>query len=236
MSIAERLLLVREQIANAAVKAGREPSEIQLLAVSKTKPAEMVVEAVQAGQTMFGENKLQGAPEKIDRVAELLLPENPRPIWHFIGHLQSNKVRKVLEQFSFVQSLDSAKLVDRVERIAGEMGIAAHGLLQVNIAEADSQFGFPVDDVMEMVEACAEYSSLHIDGLMAIGPNTDDEVEIASAFASVRKLAEKIESQHIANVSMKTLSLGMTDDMEIAIAEGSTMVRVGTAIFGPRNY
>ncbi len=236
MSLAERLQQVRDKITDAATAAGRDPAEIHLLAVSKTKPAEMVVEAVRAGQLLFGENKFQGAPEKIDRVAELLEPKEPRPRWHFIGHLQSNKVRKVLQQFEMIQSLDSIKLINRVDRIAGDLGIQARGLIQVNVAEAESQYGFTVEKVMEAVQACAGRDHLLVEGLMAIGPLTDDESEIARAFGTVRKLTDTIGSQQIDGVTMQTLSLGMTSDMEIAIAEGATMVRVGTAIFGSREY
>ncbi len=232
--IAERLSRVRERMEAAARRAGRDPSAVRLLAVSKLVPAERVVEAAEAGQTLFGENRFQGSAEKLARVRELRGADAPPLQWHFIGHLQSNKVRKVLQTFDCVQSLDSLDLIRRVEHVAADLGITARGLLQVNCSGAPTQYGFPPEKLEEAAEAAARCPHLRIEGLMAIGPNTTDEKVIRAAFRDVRRRAEELAQRGFDGVTMETLSLGMSGDFEPAIEEGSTLVRIGTAIFGPR--
>ncbi len=233
-TIAERLAELNSKIELAADKAGRKAEDIQLLAVSKTMPAEMVIEAYDAGQKHFGENRMQEVPEKIAEVGSKISPFSGLPTWHFIGHLQSNKVRKVLELFDYIQSIDSFKLIDRIDRIAGEIGKTARCLLQVNISGSESQFGFEPGKIVEAAGSASGRENLVIDGLMTIGPLTNDEVTLRKAFSNIRRLSEEISSLNLPGISMSTLSMGMSGDYKIAIEEGSTIVRVGTLIFGER--
>jgi len=233
-SIAARLKTVRDRIDAAAIRANRQPGEVKLLAVSKTKPAEMVVEAILAGHYLFGENRFQEAPGKITTVREVI-GETARPVeWHFIGHLQSNKVRKVLEWFDLIESVDSQKLLNRIDQIAGELEITARCLLQINISGAESQYGIDLEELDSILEQVSNLDCVRVEGLMAIGPLTSDEDVLRSAYGLVRQKAELIRKQKIRNVSMDTLSLGMSGDFEIAIEEGATIVRIGTMIFGSR--
>jgi len=233
--ILERIKSVQERISDACLRSRRDPESVQILAVSKTKPAEMVVEAFQAGLRDFGENRFQETPGKIQQVAKLLAEQNSQLRWHFIGHLQSNKVRKVLEYFTRIQSLDSEKLIQQVDRIAGEMGLRVEGMLQVNVSGSPTQFGFAPHQISSVLEKTASCKHLFITGLMAIGPNTTNEYLIRRAFERIRLEAERIDRQTIPNVKIAALSMGMSGDFEIAIEEGATMVRLGTVIFGERN-
>ncbi len=234
-TLSQRFAEVQRRIAEAAARAHRDPAEITVIGVTKTLSAAQVAEGVEAGLTSFGENRLQGVPEKLEALRRLLGDERAsRLTWHFIGHLQSNKVHPVLEMFSFIHSLDREKLIDRVDRIAGEMGIVAHCLIQVNVSGADTQGGVDPEALGQLAEYAANRGSLRVHGLMAIGPNTDDAGEIRRAFRHVRELAREMEALHLPGVGMEMLSLGMSADYEIAVEEGATHVRIGTAIFGLR--
>lgn len=230
----ERLEQVQNRIQRVCARVGRNADDITILAVSKTKPAEQVISAYEAGLRNFGENRFQECPEKIRQVEEVLGEEKQDIHWHFIGHLQSNKVRKVLEYFPMIQSLDSEKILRRVNHVAGEMDITVDGLLQVNVSGSVTQYGFPPHLMSAALETVAKCENLKIRGLMAIGPHDESEYLIRRAFERVRLEAERIESKHIPNVEMSILSMGMSGDFEMAIEEGSTMIRVGTVLFGPR--
>ncbi len=242
--IAQRLGEVMENVTRAAERSGRRAEDVELLAVTKTLSAETVFEGYMAGLRMFGENKFQEAPAKVERLDELIqaavergeLEEREPAQWHFIGGLQSNKVRKVVETFSVIHSLDRKKLLRKCDETAADLGITAQGLIQVNVAGTESQGGVAPEELEDLIEYAAEHANLHLRGLMAIGPITDDESRLRAAFRRVRRLAEDIEARQIPGISMKTLSMGMTSDYPVAIEEGATMIRLGTALFGPRNY
>ncbi len=233
-SIKDRLSLIHDKIAHAAEISGRKQSDITLVGVTKTLPSEMVIDGFNAGLRNFGENRFQGAPEKIDQSLKVIGPEFNDSLWHFIGTLQKNKVRKVVDHFGYIQSLDSHSLIQRVDRIAGETGRKLRGLIQINVSGAESQQGIPFDEVEEFVKNIPELENLIIDGIMTIGPNTSDRDEVRRSFSLIRELSEKLSENRIKNINFNTISMGMSGDYEIAIEEGATLVRVGTAIFGPR--
>jgi len=221
MSLAARLADIRAQIAAAARAAGRAPDSVQLCAVSKTFPASAVIEAMQAGQTLFGENRVQEALQKIP-----LVPPPAR--WHLIGHLQSNKVRKILPLVEMIHSVDSADLARDISRIAGELSLRPRVLLQVNVASDDAKFGFTTSGVRAVFAELTALPGLEIRGLMTIPPLEGDP---RPHFAALRRLRDELATS--AN-PLPELSMGMSGDFPAAIAEGATIVRVGSAIFGGR--
>lgn len=234
-ALSDRLEDVRARVAEAARRAGRDPGDVTIIGVTKTLPAELVAEGVEAGLTELGENRFQGIPEKQAKVAELVGEDHAADLkWHFIGHLQTNKVRSVLETFTMIHSLDRESLVDRVDRIAGELGLVAHGLIQVNISGAESQGGVEPEDLVSLAESASNRDFLRIHGLMAIGPNTEDREAIRQAFRALAGYSRQLEEKNFSGVTMEMLSMGMSGDYEIAVEEGATHVRIGTAIFGPR--
>ena len=216
---------VNSAIATAAEKAGRNRKDIQLVAVSKTHPAESVHAAFDAGQVLFGESRVQEARAKIP-----LLPSSLR--WHFIGHLQKNKIRHALPFFELLQSIDSLALAQDVDRIAGEDGLRPHVLLEVNVAGEGSKFGFQPDALRAQLEALLQLSCLTIEGLMTIPPLAPEAESSRKYFAALRELRDVLEREF--RVQLPQLSMGMSDDFPVAIEEGATLVRVGTAIFGKR--
>lgn len=232
--VAERLRIVQERIARAAERAGRDPAQIELVAVTKTLPPELVAEGVRAGLRRFGENRFQEAPEKIESIRQRFSELANKISWDFIGTLQSNKVRPVLEWFAMIQSIDRGKLVERADRLAGELGITARCLLQVHVSGSETQGGVEPDRLDELAEFASGRDHLRVEGLMAIGPLTDDENKLRRAFSTVRDSFHRLASRDLPGVEMRTLSMGMTGDFELAIEEGANLVRLGTAIFGPR--
>jgi pyridoxal phosphate enzyme (YggS family) len=224
--IAENLERVREQIANAATKSGRSIDDVELVAITKTHPAEKVREAVEAGQTLFGESRVQEARAKIPE-----LPSNIR--WHFVGHLQKNKVRHALPLFEMMHSIDSLALAQDINRIAEEQGLYPRVLLEVNVAGEGSKFGFAPDHLSEQMETLLALPRLSIEGLMCIPPLAVESEDSRKFFVQVRKLRDSLEKQF--SVKLPQLSMGMTQDFPIGIEEGATLVRVGTAIFGERS-
>lgn len=224
-SIGENLERVRQQIAIAAAKSGRSADDIELVAITKTHPAEKVREAIEAGQILFGESRVQEARAKIPE-----LSSNIR--WHFVGHLQKNKVRQALPLFEMMQSVDSLALAKDIKRIAEEEGLHPRGLLEVNVAGEGSKFGFAADALREQMETLLALPRLSIEGLMCIPPLAVEPEESRKFFVQVRELRNSLEKEF--NVKLPHLSMGMTQDFPIAIEEGATLVRVGTAIFGER--
>ena len=223
--IGESLHRVREQIASAAANSGRSADDIELVAISKTHPAENVREAIEAGQTLFGESRVQEARVKIPE-----LPSNIR--WHFVGHLQKNKVRQALPLFEMIHSVDSLALAQDIDRIAEEEGMYPRGLLQVNVAGEGSKFGFTPEDLRGKMEALLALPRLSIDGLMCIPPLAAEPEEVRRFFVQLRELRDSLEKTF--NLKLPQLSMGMTQDFSIAIQEGATLVRIGAAIFGER--
>lgn len=234
--IAMNLVQVQERIELAAIAVKREPEEIELLAVSKTFPASAVEEAMHAGQSAFGENYVQEAVEKILKLSKL----RPWLTWHFIGPLQSNKTREVAEHFDWVHSVDRLKIAERLSTQRGEFSELPPLQLcvQVNVSEEESKSGIALKDAETLCNATAQLPHVVLRGLMAIPAPTDDPASQREAFATVRACFEQIRTAHAIEPGFQffdTLSMGMSDDLEAAIAEGSTMVRVGTAIFGKRD-
>jgi len=235
-SIVVKLMEVRERIELAALAAKREPEEIELLAVSKTFPAASVEEAMHAGQTAFGENYVQEGVEKILQLAKL----RPWLVWHFIGPLQSNKTREVAEHFDWVQSIDRLKIAERLSSQRGEFPDLAELQIcvQVNVSEEETKSGVPLADVEILCDAIAKLPHVTLRGLMAIPAPSEDLGDQREAFARVRECFKQIQAAHFSDpgyLFFDTLSMGMSDDLEAAITEGSTMIRVGTAIFGKRD-
>ncbi len=226
-TIRDHLNEVRENIQKACEKAGRSPQEVTLIAVSKTKPLFMLEEAYEAGARDFGENKVQEILEKHPK-----MPEDAR--FHMIGHLQRNKVKQVLPHAVLIHSVDSYRLAEQISQEAGKLGITAKILLEVNVAKEESKFGMMPEDVPEMVGQIAALPHLQIEGLMTIAPFVDDPEKNRPVFRKLYQLSVDIKKKNIDNVSMGVLSMGMTGDYQVAVEEGSTMIRVGTGIFGAR--
>lgn len=227
--IKERLAVVEENIRLACERAGRNPEEVTLICVSKTKPVEMIEEAYRCGKREFGENKAQEMKEKHE-----ILPDDIK--WHFIGHLQTNKIKYVLGRACLIHSVDSLHLAQAIDRECQKRGCEADILVEVNVAQETSKFGLKLDDTMEMVQEIANLSHLHVKGLMTIAPFTENPEENRNIFRQLKKLSVDIRAKNIDNVDMNVLSMGMTGDYQIAIEEGATHVRVGTGIFGERDY
>jgi PLP dependent protein len=225
-SIAENLEHVREQIAQAAAKSGRSVDDVELVAISKTHDAEKVREAIEAGQHLFGESKVQEARVKIPE-----LPSNLR--WHFVGHLQKNKIRHALPLFELIHSVDSLALARDVNRIAEEDGLHPRVLLEVNVAGEGSKFGFQPDTLRAEMESLLAFSRLSILGLMTIPPIADEAEASRKYFVQLRELRDQLQTEF--HVDLAQLSMGMTQDFAVAVEEGATLVRVGTAIFGERS-
>jgi PLP dependent protein len=224
--IAENLDRVREEIASAAAKSGRSADEVELVAITKTHPAEKVREAIEAGQTLFGESRVQEAHAKIP---ELLSNIH----WHFVGHLQKNKVRQALPLFEMIHSVDSLALAHHINRIAEEEGLYPRVLLEVNVAGEGSKFGFAANQLREQMEAVLGLPRLSILGLMTIPPIAEESEASRKYFVQLRELRDRLQTEF--RVDLAQLSMGMTQDFPIAVEEGATLVRVGTAIFGERS-
>ena len=230
MSIAENVSRILADIEAAAIAAGRDPREITLCAATKMNDANRVREAIAAGVRCCGENKVQ------ELTAKLAENAYEGADLHFIGHLQTNKVKQVVGKVSLIQSVDSLRLLQAIEKEAAKQGIIQDILLEINIGEEESKSGLAVEEIYEMLEKVAHSSSVRVRGLMAIPPICQNKGDNDKFFAEMCQLAVDITAKKYNNVYMGILSMGMSDDYEDAIAHGSTMIRVGTAIFGARNY
>jgi len=235
-SIVVNLMQVRQRIELAALAAKREPEEIELLAVSKTFPASAIEEAMHAGQTAFGENYVQEAVEKITLLAKL----RPWLVWHYIGPIQSNKTRELAEHFDWVHSVDRLKIAERLSAQRGEFPSLAELQLcvQVNVSDEESKGGVPLSEAKALCDEISKMPNVVLRGLMAIPAPSADAIEQRKAFAQVRDCFGQIQTSRYTDPRYQffdTLSMGMSDDLEAAIAEGSTIIRVGTAIFGKRD-
>ena len=231
MSIAENIAWIRERIRTAAHHAGRDPDAITLMAVSKTFPPEAIRDAYNAGIRVFGENRVQEFSGKAEGLRSLADAR-----WHMIGHLQTNKAAKAAELFHAIDSVDSLKLAEKLNDAAGKYGKTLSVLLEVNVGGEAAKSGVPVDspELENILSAAAGLEYLKIPGLMTIPPYTDDPRAARPYFRKLRELRDQIAARNLPSTSMTTLSMGMSHDFEIAIEEGSTCVRVGTAIFGER--
>ncbi len=227
MSIADNFNSVMDRIEYAARRAGRDPGSVRLVAVSKTKPAEAVMEAMKAGQRIFGENYVQELTTKAGQVAG--------PVeWHFIGSLQSNKVKYIAGLVTLVHSVDRLSLAEEIDKQWGKLDKTCDVLVEVNVSGEKSKTGTATSEAVRLVSDIARLPHLRIKGLMTMPPFFDEPESARPYFRELRELAEKIASEGIPNVEMKELSMGMSGDFEVAIEEGATLVRVGSAIFGYR--
>jgi PLP dependent protein len=229
VSIAENISKVKERMAQAARQAGRDPEEVRLVAVSKTKPAAAIAEAFDSGQQVFGENYVQ---ELVAKSAEL--PEGI--CWHFIGHLQSNKVRQIAGLVQMIHSVDRLSLAQEIDRQWGALGKSCEVLVQVNVSREATKSGTTSEEALNLVREIAILPHLRVVGLMTMPPFFDDPEAARPYFRALKELAGQVEAAQIPGVEMRELSMGMSGDFEAAIAEGATLVRVGSALFGEREY
>ncbi|HHT9110399.1 MAG TPA: YggS family pyridoxal phosphate-dependent enzyme [Candidatus Brocadiaceae bacterium] len=229
MPIKENLEQVKQNIARAAQKAGKRPEDIVLVMATKTVDPERIREAILAGGQIIGENKVQEALKKYEVL------KNERVRWHFIGHLQTNKVKDVLKFAYMIHSVDRLSLVEKLDQRLQHEGRSLDILIQVNTSYEESKYGIAPEEAVSLVRQAAKYETLNILGLMTIGLFTRDEIKIRKCFKLLKEISDKIVKEDIHRVRMKYLSMGMSNDYQIAIEEGGNMVRVGTAIFGARN-
>ena len=227
MSIADNFKTVRNRIVAAAKRAGRDPASVQLVVVTKTIDIERIKEAVAAGATILGENRVQEAKEKIEKLGSIAS-------WHLIGHLQANKAKYAVKLFDLVHSVDSLELAKEIDKQAAKIGKVQHVLIEVNIAGEASKAGMTVRNAPALVREAAKLGHIAIQGLMTIPPFSENQEDSRPYFCVLRELAESIAKEHIPNAAMKELSMGMSGDFEVAVEEGATVVRVGMAIFGER--
>ncbi len=227
MSIADNLRAVQFRMAAAARRAGRDPAEVRLVAVSKTKSAAFVDDAVRCGQLLFGENYARELATKAREVAGTVE-------WHFIGSLQSNKVRQIAGLVTMIHSVDRLSLAREIDRQWGKLGLACDVLIEVNIAGEETKSGAETPEVIELAARVAELQHVRLKGLMTMPPFFDDPEGARQYFRELRRLADEIAAADIRNVAMTELSMGMSGDFEVAIEEGATLVRIGSAIFGER--
>lgn len=227
--IHDNLLDIRKRVEAACKRAGRDLSEVTLIAVSKTKPVEDVKEAMKDGVIDFGENKVQEIMDKTEVIKE---PLN----WHMIGHLQRNKVKYIVDKVCLIHSVDSLRLAQQIEEEASKKNVVCPILIEVNVAKEDTKFGVSVEETEQLIRQISEFPHVKVKGLMTIAPFVDDPEDNRVHFKALKNLLVDIKRKNIDNVDMSILSMGMTGDYEVAIEEGATMVRVGTGIFGTRNY
>ncbi len=226
--IKEQLRDVQQRIEAACLRAGRNPKEVTLIAVSKTKPVSMIQEVLEEGVADFGENKPQELRDKYE-----VLPEDLR--WHLIGHLQRNKIKYIIDKACMIHSVESVRLAQAIDQEAEKHGLIMPVLVEVNVAREESKFGIMPEETLDFVQEIAQFPHIQIQGLMTIAPFTENPEENRQYFKKLKKLQVDIAAKNIDNVCMCHLSMGMTGDYEVAIEEGATMVRVGTGIFGTRN-
>ena len=225
----ENINNVRANIKRACERAKRNVDEVTLIAVSKTKPLSDIEELITYGETEFGENKVQELVDKYEHVS--------KPVdWHLIGHLQTNKVKYIVDKACLIHSVDSVHLAKEIEKEAAKHNVIVNILIQVNIAHEDTKFGIDATEIYNMIDEIKDYEHVRVKGLMTIAPFVDNPEENRVHFRNLHQLLLDIKSKNIDNIDMSILSMGMTNDYEVAIEEGATMVRVGTGIFGERNY
>ena len=225
----ENLALVEKEIAAACKRAGRRREDVTLIAVSKTKPVCELKEAYDLGVRVFGENKVQELADKYEA-----LPKDIR--WHMIGHLQRNKVKYIIDKVELIHSVDSVRLAETIEKEAAKRDITVNILIEVNVAGEESKFGIAPKELPAFVEEVAKFPHIRVQGLMTIAPFVENSEDNRPVFESLRKLSVDIKDKKVDNVIIRVLSMGMTNDYSVAVEEGATMVRVGTGIFGVRDY
>ncbi|MBU4227675.1 YggS family pyridoxal phosphate-dependent enzyme [bacterium] len=224
-TIKNNLEIINEKIKKAALKANRNPEEIKLVAVTKTATIEQIKEAINAGVKIIGENKVQEAKEKY----QILTADTE---WHLVGHLQTNKVKYAIEIFDCIQTVDSIKLAKEIDKRSLQFGKTTNVLVEVNVSGEESKYGIKPEEVEPFLKEISEFSRIRVRGLMTIAPIEEDKEVVRPYFRKLRELSKEIKSKNIKNVKMDYLSMGMTDDFEVAIEEGANMVRIGRGIFG----
>ena len=229
MGIQENIKDVEEKIKASCEKCGRNPEDVTLIAVSKTKPVSMLQEAYEYGCRDFGENKVQELVDKYEQ-----MPKDIR--WHMIGHLQRNKVKYIVDKVYLIHSVDSLRLAEEISKEAGKKGVSVSILVEVNVAGEESKFGTTAEEAYKLVEEIAKLPNIIVKGLMTIAPYVENSEENKQYFEKLRQIYVDIVDKNIDNVYMEELSMGMTGDYEVAITQGATYVRVGTGIFGERSY
>lgn len=228
-TIRDNVEAINSKKEEVTARAGREPNEVLLIAVTKTRSADEINEAIDAGITDIGENKVQEIMDKYDKV------KNVR--WHMIGHLQSNKVKYIIDKVSLIHSVDSFKLAEEIDKRAAQNGTTMDILIQINAAREDSKYGITSDETEKLIEDILGYcKNIRIRGLMCVAPFEDDPEDVRVYFKEVKKLYDRYTSQTSPALDFRYLSMGMSHDFEAAIMEGSNLIRIGTAIFGERNY
>jgi len=226
-AILENFLQVQNRIAAAAERAGRHPGSVRVVAVSKTKPVSLILEAIAAGVTDIGENRVQEAESKYDQIE--------RPVtWHLVGHLQTNKVKSALRMFDLIHSVESLRLLSEIDRRSAQVNRRTEVLIQINTSAEPSKYGIEPDGTLAFIESALDYSNVRIKGLMTIGAFLPAPEEVRPSFVLLRQLKEKIMAQQFPGIDLEYLSMGMTNDFEVAIEEGANLIRIGTAIFGAR--
>ena len=225
----ENLADVEAKIVKACENSGRQRDDVTLIAVSKTKPVETLKEAYDLGVRGFGENKVQELTDKYEA-----LPKDIQ--WHMIGHLQRNKVKYIIDKVALIHSVDSIRLAETIEKEAAKHNITANILIEVNVAKEESKFGLMPEELDELIDKIKDFNHIQVKGLMTIAPFVENPETNREIFRSLRKLSVDISNKNVDNVNVSILSMGMTNDYTVAVEEGATMVRVGTGIFGARNY
>ncbi|WP_425446000.1 YggS family pyridoxal phosphate-dependent enzyme [Dethiothermospora halolimnae] len=229
MDLECNLQKIKENISNAAKKVGRSPEDITLVAVTKTVDTDIINEALKLDIEHIGENKVQEIQRKYDQIEKDVK-------WHMIGHLQSNKVKYIIDKVDLVHSLDRKSLAKELNKRAKKNNKIVNALIQVNVAEEESKYGLKLEETIPFIESILDYDNIKIKGLMTMAPYAEDPEDIRYVFRDLKKLSENIKNKNYENVDMNYLSMGMTNDYEIAVEEGANIVRVGTGIFGKRNY
>ena len=227
--IAENIKSIRENIDNAAKRAGRDPKDVLLLAVSKTVDVPRIKAAVAEGLDELGENRVQEIMEKYE-------PMGPDVKWHLIGHLQTNKVKYIIDKVKLIHSVESLKLAEEIDKQAKKHGVVADILVEINMAKEESKFGIMPEDTEEFIRSISNLENIRVRGLMTVAPNVENGEENRVYFRNMKNLLVDINGKNINNINMDVLSMGMTGDYITAVEEGATIVRVGTGIFGKRNY
>lgn len=227
--ITENLKKVEENIVQACERVGRNPEEVTLIAVSKTKPNELIEEAIEYGMKNFGENKVQELVEKMDTICGKLN-------WHLIGHLQRNKVKYIVDRVCLIHSVDSLRLAEQINEEAKKKNVICNILIEVNIAKEESKFGVAREELKSLLDEIKNLTNVQVKGLMTIAPFVENPEDNREYFREMHKLFVDMSHENADNIKMEILSMGMTGDYQVAIEEGATMVRVGTGIFGERNY
>jgi hypothetical protein len=227
VNIAANINMIKQRIAAAAVKCGRDPDSIKLLAVTKTVPTEYIIKAIDAGITMLGENYVQEAKEKITVLGQ-------RAQWHMIGHLQTNKAKYAVNLFDYIHSVDRLELAQELDKRAGLIGRKINILIEVNVSGEKTKNGIPATTAIDLIKVTSKLENLSVRGLMTMAPYSNDPENARPYFCASRNLRDNISRQQISGIQMEELSMGMTDDFEVAIEEGATIVRIGRAIFGQR--